>query len=507
MSLPPPQVIKLLASQHGYIERRQEASSTLFFKNAQQQLNPTLINVFYTTGGIMTKLSHPRSGYNELWRSDAYDSVEMLRDIFADPRLHTGQGYRRASCAKRGCVKCGQQKTKGDYSKNQWRKGPGSAKCSDCVGQHREEPSKGEDIVGNEHGIQPSDITWNTINDAITCDAEGCNKTSPTIRCNCAGPVYYCSETCKRRHRREHREDCIDLEHFRRLAMASDPNVNSGLCNASPSTKSQQAGYARATQLVGKRTIEALLLQAEYIHQEEQDWEKAIELYHQVFMLGGDDGENLNPSQCRMTFMGLGRCHYEIGDYDKAIYGMKASLDMNRGFPHIHKYLALSHKARGNYDLAIKTMKEAVLYEAPWSDETIRLNKELLCELINEHSVTDATTEKGRIDVFYGRADGTIGYKEYTAVVVRTTETNKLEYYDDLYEPRSGCDYEILFEVPMSYLPMLCGQAGVDKPNVVGWITSPLKEVILKYWEKKKKNSGSNETQMIHGISLLSIGS
>ncbi|KAL7535798.1 hypothetical protein ACHAXR_006737 [Thalassiosira sp. AJA248-18] len=64
MSLPSPAAIKVIALQYGYIERREEVSSTLFFKDNHSH-NPTLINVFYTTGGVMTKLDHPRSGYNQ----------------------------------------------------------------------------------------------------------------------------------------------------------------------------------------------------------------------------------------------------------------------------------------------------------------------------------------------------------------------------------------------------------------------------------------------------------
>lgn len=138
-----------------------------------------------------------------------------------------------------------------------------------------------------------------------------------------------------------------------------------------------------ATQLSGARTAEKLLLQAECIHQADGEWERAMELYKQVLMMDGDDFENLTPPQCRQAFMGFGRCLYELGIYDRAIYSFAAPIEMNRHFPQVHKYLALSHLASGNRDLAIKTMKQAVLYEAPWSDDTISLNKELLCELMN----------------------------------------------------------------------------------------------------------------------------
>ena len=118
MSLPTPAAIKIIATEYGFEERREEASNTLIFNN-----NPTLINVFYATGGVMTKLSHPTSDYNQLWRTEAYDSAASLADLFANPRMNTGTGYRDASSSVRGCAKCGLQKKRADYSKNQSRLG------------------------------------------------------------------------------------------------------------------------------------------------------------------------------------------------------------------------------------------------------------------------------------------------------------------------------------------------------------------------------------------------
>jgi hypothetical protein len=118
MSLPTPAAIKIIAMEYGFEERREEASNTLIFNN-----NPTLINVFYATGGVMTKLSHPTSDYNQLWHTEAYDSAASLADLFANPRMNTGTGYRDASSSVRGCAKCGLQKKRADYSKNQSRLG------------------------------------------------------------------------------------------------------------------------------------------------------------------------------------------------------------------------------------------------------------------------------------------------------------------------------------------------------------------------------------------------
>ena len=497
-SLPNPETIKHIASAYGYAERRKEVSSTLFFKDDTQK-TPTLINIFYTTGGVMTKLSHPKKGYNQLWRSDAYDSAESLTLIFADPRVHTEQGYRHSGNAKRGCINCGMQKKKSEYSKNQWRKGPGNCKCTSCVQQKqqnkREERSRGGDTITSNNGNQTaSTLAWNEmvneINDAVTCDNEGCNNTSPTIRCICPSPVYYCSEHCKRRHWRIHSHDCRDLDTFRNLTASQDPNLNSGLCNAHPSILSQMRKRAVAAQMLGvEENIDFLLVQAESIHQLDEDWNSAIKLYQRILLMSIEGEEDATPSHMRQVRMGLSRCFYELGKYDKAIHFGVMAIEMNRWFPRVHTYVALSYLESGNQDLAIITMKQAVLYEAHYSDETMQENMYLLGELVlkQRDNIECSSTVKPRIDVYYGRTDDTPGYKEYTAVVVKTTETNEnnLQYFGDLYEPRPDCDYKILFEVPMSKLPSLCKKARVNENSVGGWIKSPLKEVILEYWKRK----------------------
>ncbi|KAL9190379.1 hypothetical protein ACHAXT_007590 [Thalassiosira profunda] len=127
--------IQALAEDYGYSERRPEASCTLFFReDAPANPNaPILINVFYTTRGIMTQLPHPTQGYNSLWRSSAYDSLEALAMLFEDPRAHTGRGFRQAKNAVRGCASCGDQKKRTEYSANQWKAGPGKSVCTECV--------------------------------------------------------------------------------------------------------------------------------------------------------------------------------------------------------------------------------------------------------------------------------------------------------------------------------------------------------------------------------------
>jgi len=123
----------LESKDNGYIERREEASYTLFFKENTKQTYPTLINIFHTTRGVMTKLAHPTQGYNSLWRADAYDSLEALAELFANPRTHTGKGFRQAKDAVRGCTRCGLQKKRECFSRNQWKLDRDKIACKECI--------------------------------------------------------------------------------------------------------------------------------------------------------------------------------------------------------------------------------------------------------------------------------------------------------------------------------------------------------------------------------------
>jgi hypothetical protein len=110
----------------------------------------------------MTQLSHPNQGYNAMWRTDAYDSLEMLAELFENPRTHTGKGYRQAKDAMRGCCNCGWQKKKGRYSLNQWRLGPGKAICLDCMegkGNNSDEPKNGKSDTKNGKSAEEKPIT------------------------------------------------------------------------------------------------------------------------------------------------------------------------------------------------------------------------------------------------------------------------------------------------------------------------------------------------------------
>mmetsp|Transcript_36919 Transcript_36919/g.110599 ORF Transcript_36919/g.110599 Transcript_36919/m.110599 type:complete len:468 (-) Transcript_36919:97-1500(-) len=80
---------------------REETSSEIFFNEKslvvsflKQGLDDRVrINVYWTTGTVGTCLNHPRQKYTQLFRRDV--DLATLRQIFRNPRVHTGAGYHR----------------------------------------------------------------------------------------------------------------------------------------------------------------------------------------------------------------------------------------------------------------------------------------------------------------------------------------------------------------------------------------------------------------------------
>jgi len=72
--------------------------------------------------------------------------------------------------------------------------------------------------------------------------------------------------------------------------------------------------------------------------------------------------------------MNFCRCLYYQGNYESSIEYGERLVKMNRNFPEVHKYLALSQKASGNLDAAIRTMGRAIHYEEPWDKSLKAMN-------------------------------------------------------------------------------------------------------------------------------------
>jgi hypothetical protein len=133
---PTPAEIVAIAEKCGFYERREQVSSTIFLaKNTPEK--SFSINVYYTTGGLMTDLDHPVRGQQCMWRSSAYDDIAGLESLLVNPRLHTPCGYRHSTDASYGCTVCGDRKKKPEFSAKQWTmRSKDVQKCKQCVDQY-----------------------------------------------------------------------------------------------------------------------------------------------------------------------------------------------------------------------------------------------------------------------------------------------------------------------------------------------------------------------------------
>jgi tetratricopeptide (TPR) repeat protein len=119
------------------------------------------------------------------------------------------------------------------------------------------------------------------------------------------------------------------------------------------------------------------------IRMEMQEWDMAKTIYKQI-MTDYPEQEMLTPPQTRQIFMGFARCLYEEGNYEGSINMGEATITMNRHFPGIHKYVALSYRAKGDLKQAQTIMGRAVLYETPWDPANVARTRELWVQLMEE---------------------------------------------------------------------------------------------------------------------------
>lgn len=115
-----------------------------------------------------------------------------------------------------------------------------------------------------------------------------------------------------------------------------------------------------------------------------QEYKKAFDTY-KFKMMAVIDYDNPvatgTPPQQRKMFMGMSRCLYHMGDYENAIGLGEGAIQMNRHFPQVHKYVALSQKAAGDLQGAVQTMGRAVTYETPWDEANQKIVLKMYEEL------------------------------------------------------------------------------------------------------------------------------
>jgi len=145
------------------------------------------------------------------------------------------------------------------------------------------------------------------------------------------------------------------------------------------------------------------------------------------------------------------------------------------------------HTARQSFPSAIEKPKSTYT-PAPSEKENHSMNSTPSASNQCAKETAVAPNSKERIDVYYGRTDDTTGYKEYSCVVVQTAEA-EINYCGDIYCPQPDCHYEVLREIPMSeFHQLLKKEPQYSRPGI-GWVTSPLKERILRYWKDEPQKS------------------
>mmetsp|Transcript_950 Transcript_950/g.1950 ORF Transcript_950/g.1950 Transcript_950/m.1950 type:complete len:274 (-) Transcript_950:230-1051(-) len=97
----------------------------------------------------------------------------------------------------------------------------------------------------------------------------------------------------------------------------------------------------------------------------QEEWDAALDIYKLkvgMAMQYDNFGNPLNFTAVdqRRLYMGMSRCFYHKAEYKHAIELGSGAIEMNRHFPKVHKYVALSQNASGDMDAAVRTMARAV---------------------------------------------------------------------------------------------------------------------------------------------------
>lgn len=97
--------VRYWAAVYNYIELQHDTDRRLlsFLRSFPAKMGE-IVNVFYGTGTVGTCIDHPKKGYTQLSRRK--QSIEGLKKILDNPRVHTGEGcYRKEQACEKHCEK------------------------------------------------------------------------------------------------------------------------------------------------------------------------------------------------------------------------------------------------------------------------------------------------------------------------------------------------------------------------------------------------------------------
>ena len=96
-------------------------------------------------------------------------------------------------------------------------------------------------------------------------------------------------------------------------------------------------------------------------------------------------------------------------------------------------------------------------------------------------------SDSSRLDVFYGRTDSTPGYEAYGCCVVETSEAT-IQYHGNIFHAPRDCRYDLLDIFDSSDIGRRFGH---PCPSQVGWVSEPLKSLILVGSAANTKDTGN----------------
>ena len=125
------------------------------------------------------------------------------------------------------------------------------------------------------------------------------------------------------------------------------------------------------------------------------EYEKAVNLYvemiKETYDLYCKGFGSVSPHVHRQIKINGSRCFFAMKQYADAKKLAQMALDINRHVDGIHVLLAQAQWAANEKKEAIRTMCRGVIYETPWDDTNIELNRIYLQECLDAMSGTSHT--------------------------------------------------------------------------------------------------------------------
>jgi tetratricopeptide (TPR) repeat protein len=99
-----------------------------------------------------------------------------------------------------------------------------------------------------------------------------------------------------------------------------------------------------------------------------EQWDAAMDIYDIIAKIMKRTDNDAARHIIQML-IGTSRCAYHVGNYESSIKAGNAAIEVDRSWPGVHKYVALSQEAMGDIEASRVTISRAVNYEAPWDEK------------------------------------------------------------------------------------------------------------------------------------------